>query len=31
MRGGLCILSQLPRVELSEDSYPLAGESVLAG
>jgi len=29
MRGGLFILSQLPRVELSEDSYPLAGESVL--
>ena len=30
MRGGLFILSQLARVELSEDSYPLTGESVLA-
>ena len=29
MRGGLFILSQLARVELSEDSYPLTGESVL--
>ena len=29
MRGGLFILSQLARVELSEDSYPLTGKSIL--
>lgn len=29
MQGELFILSQLARVELSEDSYPLTGKTVL--